>query len=82
MSYNETDGAVFHPRPSTRTARHTSPSPALSLSPEHIAEALQKSPDNGATLDLAHRHIAEIPEPIAESLGKNIETRSAALARY
>jgi hypothetical protein len=89
MSSNDLDRAVFHPRPPPRKPRNAQPSsssPPISLSHEHILEALQKSPDNGTTLDLSHRHLAEISESAAEelfALGKNKspESKSLSLAR-
>lgn len=45
-----------------------SPLPSISLSRDHINEALLKSPDNGATLDLAHKNISDVGEDGAEEL--------------
>jgi hypothetical protein len=87
MSRNDLERAVFHPRPSPITPRNGHSSlPAVSLSHEHILEALQRSPDNGATLDLAHKHLADVSETAAEelfTLGKNKppESKSVPLAR-
>lgn len=46
----------------------SSPLPSISLSRDHINEALCKSPDNGATLDLAHKGITDVGESGAEEL--------------
>lgn len=60
--------------PSGRVPSHTvrngvsSPLPSISLSRDHIDEALAKSPDNGATLDLAHKGITDVGESGAEEL--------------
>ncbi|OAX40349.1 hypothetical protein K503DRAFT_768663 [Rhizopogon vinicolor AM-OR11-026] len=45
-----------------------SPLPSASLTEEHIAEALQQSPDDGATLDLTHRSLTDVGEDGAEHL--------------
>jgi hypothetical protein len=45
-----------------------SPLPSASLTEEHIAEALQQSPDGGATLDLTHRSLTDVGEDGAEHL--------------
>ncbi|KAH8106781.1 RAM signaling pathway protein-domain-containing protein [Cristinia sonorae] len=45
-----------------------SPLPSVSLSREHITEALSKSPDGGATLDLAHKSLTDVGEDGAEEL--------------
>ncbi|OCH95055.1 hypothetical protein OBBRIDRAFT_746629 [Obba rivulosa] len=42
--------------------------PALSLSRRHITEALAKSSDNGATLDLAHKELMDVGESGAAEL--------------
>ena len=42
--------------------------PSVSLSSEHIAEAQQKSADNGATLDLSYKNIRQISEEVAQEL--------------
>lgn len=45
-----------------------SPLPSLSLSREHITDALNRSTDNGATLDLAHKNLTDVGEDGAEEL--------------
>ncbi|KAI0950446.1 hypothetical protein AcV7_008910 [Taiwanofungus camphoratus] len=45
-----------------------SPLPSISLNRQHIAEALSKSPDNGVTLDLAHKGLTDVGETGAEEL--------------
>lgn len=59
-----------HTRSSPRSARPkpASPVPGVSLSPDHIAEAQQKSTDNGTTLDLSYKNIRQISEEIAQEL--------------
>ncbi|KAH9951890.1 RAM signaling pathway protein-domain-containing protein [Amylocystis lapponica] len=60
--------------PSGRLSSHTirngvsSPLPSISLSRDHITEALSKSPDNGGTLDLAHKGLTDVGESGAEEL--------------
>ena len=44
------------------------PSPSLSLSRDHITDALQRSLDDGATLDLAHKNLTDVGEDGAEEL--------------
>lgn len=46
----------------------SSPLPSISLSRDHITEALLKSPDNGATLDLTHKGLSDVGESGAEEL--------------
>ncbi|KAI0664592.1 RAM signaling pathway protein-domain-containing protein [Cubamyces menziesii] len=45
-----------------------SPPPSLSLTREYITEALAKSPDGGATLDLAYKGLTDVGESGAEEL--------------
>ena len=45
-----------------------SPLPSLSLTRDHITEALSKSPDGGATLDLAYKGLTDVGESGAEEL--------------
>ncbi|KAI0647246.1 RAM signaling pathway protein-domain-containing protein [Trametes meyenii] len=45
-----------------------SPSPSLSLTRDHITEALANSPDGGATLDLAYKGLTDVGESGAEEL--------------
>ena len=45
-----------------------SPLPSLSLTRDHITEALLKSPDGGATLDLAYKGLTDVGESGAEEL--------------
>ncbi|KAI0797614.1 RAM signaling pathway protein-domain-containing protein [Abortiporus biennis] len=41
---------------------------SVSLSRDHITDALAKSPDNGATLDLTHKNLSDVGEDGAEEL--------------
>lgn len=63
-----------------------SPLPSVSLSREHITEALAKSPDNGATLDLAHKNLTDVGEDGAEELATvgtgNADESDSTLVRY
>ena len=45
-----------------------SPLPSLSLTRDHITDALAKSPDGGATLDLAYKGLTDVGESGAEEL--------------
>ena len=61
---------MSHTRSSPRSTR---PKPAnaslgVPFSSEHIAEAQQKSTDNGATLDLSYKNIGQIDEEVAQEL--------------
>ncbi|KAI9057861.1 hypothetical protein FKP32DRAFT_1597815 [Trametes sanguinea] len=54
-----------------------SPTPSQSLTRDHITEALAKSPDGGATLDLAYKGLTDVGESGAEELatiGRDVET--------
>ena len=57
-------------RKSSSTLRNAalSPLPSLSLTRDHITEALAKSPDDGATLDLAYKGLTDVGESGAEEL--------------
>lgn len=44
------------------------PLPSTSLSHVHIADALQQSPDSGATLDLTHKNLTDVGESGAQEL--------------
>ncbi|TFK91250.1 hypothetical protein K466DRAFT_583015 [Polyporus arcularius HHB13444] len=54
--------------PSTLRNASLSPLPSLSLTRDHITEALAKSPDGGATLDLAYKGLTDVGESGAEEL--------------
>jgi len=56
------------PFPGTSRSGALSPLPSASLTEEHITEALQQSPDNGATLDLTHRSLTDVGDDGAEHL--------------
>ena len=45
-----------------------SPLPSVSLSRDLITDALRKSADNGATLDLAHKNLTDVGEDGAAEL--------------
>ncbi|OBZ69069.1 Leucine-rich repeat-containing protein sog2 [Grifola frondosa] len=57
-------------RISAQTLGHgaSSPLPSVSLSRSHITDALSKSPDNGATLDLARKGLTDVGESGAEEM--------------
>lgn len=61
---------MSHTRSSPRSTRPkpASTTPGVSLSPEHITEAQQKSTDNGATLDLSYNNIRQISEEVVQEL--------------
>ncbi|KAI0748324.1 RAM signaling pathway protein-domain-containing protein [Daedaleopsis nitida] len=54
--------------PSSLRNTALSPLPSLSLTRDHITEALAKSPDGGATLDLAYKGLTDVGESGAEEL--------------
>lgn len=53
---------------STLRSASLSPLPSLSLTRDHITEAFAKSPDGGATLDLAYKGLTDVGESGAEEL--------------
>lgn len=57
-------------RKSSGTSKNAtlSPLPSLSLTRDYITEALAKSPDGGATLDLAYKGLTDVGESGAEEL--------------
>jgi len=61
---------MSHTRSSPRSTqpKPASPAPGVSLSSDHIVEALQKSTDNGVTLDLSYKNIWQINEEVAQEL--------------
>jgi len=61
---------MHHPTSSPRSTQPepASPVPGVSLSSVHIAEAQQKSTDNGATLNLSYTNIRQIDEELAQEL--------------
>jgi len=61
---------MSHTRSSPRSTRPKPASPVsgVSLSSDHIAEAQQKSTDNGATLDLSYKNIWQINEEVVQEL--------------
>lgn len=61
MSHTRSSPRSTHPKPA-------SPAPGLSLSSDHIVEALQKSTDNGVTLDLSYKNIRQITEEVVQEL--------------
>lgn len=67
MPPSDADTLNARPAPPTKNGA-LSPLPSVSLSREHITEALAKSPDNGATLDLAHKSLTDVGEDGAEKL--------------
>ena len=56
---------VVRPLPTTNIK--DSP-PTTSLTHAHISEALAQSPDDGATLDLAHKNLTDVGDAAAEEL--------------
>ncbi|KAI0636774.1 RAM signaling pathway protein-domain-containing protein [Trametes polyzona] len=72
------DGEYSLRKPSsTLKSAALSPTPSLSLTRDHITEALAKSPDGGATLDLAYKGLTDVGESGAEELatvGQDEET--------
>ncbi|KAH7908587.1 RAM signaling pathway protein-domain-containing protein [Hygrophoropsis aurantiaca] len=72
------------PFPNSSKSGALSPLPSASLTEEHISEALLQSPDDGATLDLTHRNLADVGEDGAQSLatigrGDSLEEDSSVL---
>ena len=68
MSAPDNAGRVDSRPSSFPTTRQRSPSPPVSLTDHHLAEALANSPDNGATLDFTHKRLADVGEDGAERL--------------
>ncbi|KAG6335723.1 hypothetical protein ID866_3365 [Astraeus odoratus] len=54
--------------PGAKNHGAASPMPSLSLTEEHVVEALQHSPDNGATLDFTHKCLSDVSEDCVEYL--------------
>lgn len=65
MSPSDAESSLGRP-PTVRSA--STPLPSVSLSREHITDALSKSPDNGITLDLTHKGLTDVGEDGAEEL--------------
>ncbi|KDQ60678.1 hypothetical protein JAAARDRAFT_31655 [Jaapia argillacea MUCL 33604] len=69
MSFADSDRALGRtsPYPSSRLPK-SSASPSISLTHVHITNALLKSPDNGATLDLSHTGLTDVGESGVEEM--------------
>ncbi|KAI0372858.1 hypothetical protein BV20DRAFT_990186 [Pilatotrama ljubarskyi] len=67
MSGSDGEHSLRKPSGTSKNAA-LSPLPSLSLTRHHITEALAKSPDGGATLDLAHKGLTDVGESGAEEL--------------
>ncbi|KAH7927088.1 hypothetical protein BV22DRAFT_1103919 [Leucogyrophana mollusca] len=77
MSLSDVDRVAGRTSPyPTSKSGALSPLPSASLTEEHISEALDQSPDNGATLDLTHRNLTDVGEDGAESLATIGRTNS------
>lgn len=72
--------------PTTRNGVLSPGLSSVSLSREHITEALTKSPDRGATLDLTHKNLTDVGEDGAEELAtvvRDIDDQTdSTVARY
>ncbi|KAH7889999.1 RAM signaling pathway protein-domain-containing protein [Phlebopus sp. FC_14] len=70
MSTLDADRAAGRTSPPASSSKNgsLSPLPSVSLTEEHVAEALQNSPDNGATLDFTQRNLTDVGEDGAEYL--------------
>lgn len=69
MSFSEVDRVAGRTSPYPSRNGAVSPQlPSTSLSHYHINDALNQSPDNGATLDLTHRNLTDVGESGAEEL--------------
>jgi hypothetical protein len=69
MSSLDVDRAAGRtPQYPSRNNGTVSPPLSTSVNPVHITDALKKSPDNGATLDLTHRGLTDVGESGAEEL--------------
>ena len=84
MALNDVGSGRTFPYPYPRNGANSPPLPSTSLSHAHIVEALQNSPDNGATLDLTHGHLTDVGELGAEELATigredNVEDESSVL---
>lgn len=83
MASNDMGSGRTSPYPS-RNGTSSPPLPSTSLSHAHIVEALQNSPDSGATLDLTHGNLTDVGELGAEELATigredNVEDESSVL---
>lgn len=64
MTISELDRVAGHtsPFPSSSKNAVSSPLPSVSLTDEHVLEAIQQSPDHGATLDFTHKSLTDVGE--------------------
>jgi hypothetical protein len=72
-------------RAALRSLQDSEPAPPTSLSSVHISDALRRSTDNGATLDLAKRNLTDVGESGAEELatiGREEAGHESAVLRY
>lgn len=69
MSSSDIDRAAGRTAPYPgRNGTASPPLSSTSLSHYHITDALNFSPDNGATLDLTHKNLTDVGESGAEEL--------------
>ncbi|THH20688.1 hypothetical protein EW146_g710 [Bondarzewia mesenterica] len=70
MAFSEVDATAGRASPGTlhHRSRPSSPVSSTSLNHVHIAEALLKSEDGGATLDLSHKNLTDVGEYGAHEL--------------
>lgn len=68
MSALDTDRAALRTPLYMNKNSSSSSLPSTSLGHEHITDALLRSPDNGATLDLAKKNLTDVGEFGAEEL--------------
>ncbi|GBE82072.1 RAM signaling pathway protein-domain-containing protein [Sparassis latifolia] len=68
MSSSDVETSSGRPSLHTLTNGVPSPLPSISFGRDHINEALSKSPDKGATLDLANKGLTDVGEYGAEEL--------------
>lgn len=88
MAISEADFAAgrVSPGPFQHKRRPSSPVSSTSLNHIHLAEALLRSEDNGATLDLSHRNLTDVGEYGAEELAaigrEDLMEDESSLLRY
>lgn len=64
MTISELDRVAGHTSPFPSSSKNAVPSllPSVSLTDEHVLEAIQQSPDHGATLDFTHKSLTDVGE--------------------
>jgi hypothetical protein len=76
--------AAAHTPSRIKTNGFASPVPSIPLSAGHISDALKRSPDNGATIDLTRQYLTDVESGIEElaTIGMEDTKDEGSVLRY